>query len=514
MTIETTPPPARRGSGALFGLVVGFLLGALVAALVVPKHNTTTTEAAAGDRNAGGGSSSAGGATGGGASSDAASAGLPGGDASASGGGGSTGGAASSSGGGGTGGASAAGTSGGATAGGAVRGVTPDHIVLGVAYPDLTALRALGPEYDNGDVPKQWNALIDGWRRQKLLPVAGRDITLKFQSFNVTDLQDQNRACRALINDDKVFAVIGVAYFQVGSDCVAREFRTPLISADGPTESVFARAAPFLFSLGMSENRMHRNLVHWADQRGVLKGHKLGVYYLDDAPSHEIVEQALEPELAKLGYKVAAKVATDQSLGGPQDAVAVQRFRQAGVDVALLLTSKAGFQQQAQAQAYKPTYIESDHDFGTSDVTTSTYPASQWTNTYGMTGRRIGESAAGEKLNADQEACVQNYERFSGAKVARPGRTGHESAEFSYILTDCDEGKILLTGLKAAGSALSPASLVAGIETMRNVPMLRYAAATFTHDKHHGGESQRTVVWRANCTCWVAEGGFGPLWVP
>ena len=206
-------------------------------------------------------------------------------------------------------------------------------------------------------------------------------------------------------------------------------------------------------------------------------------------------------------------MSTTQSLGGPQDAVAVQQFRSKGVDLAILFTSKMGFLQQAQAQGYKPTFIDSDEEFGTSDTATSTYPAAEWAGTFGMVGRRVGEPAAGQPLSPQQEACVANYERYSGQKVARPGHSGHESAEYAYIESDCDEATVLITALRTAGSTLTPQSFVAGAETMKGVPMLRYPSVTYGPGKHDGVDSQRTVQWRQSCTCWVAMGQFGPLWV-
>ena len=50
---------------------------------------------------------------------------------------------------------------------------------------------------------------------------------------------------------------------------VAREFRTLLITGDGPSDEVFKRSDPFLFSIGTSDSRLIRNMVHWAEQRGV-----------------------------------------------------------------------------------------------------------------------------------------------------------------------------------------------------------------------------------------------------
>src|SRR5207249_436651 len=65
--------------------------------------------------------------------------------------------------------------------------------------------------------------------------------------------------------DEKVFAVIGIEFFyQAGADCVARQFRTPLITSEGPGDDVYARATPLLFSLQPSEDRLLHNFVQWA----------------------------------------------------------------------------------------------------------------------------------------------------------------------------------------------------------------------------------------------------------
>jgi hypothetical protein len=77
----------------------------------------------------------------------------------------------------------------------------------------------------------------------------------------------------------------------------------------------------------------------------------------------------------------------------------------------------------------------------------------------------------------------------------------------------CDEGKVLLHGLREAGRNLTTESWIAGVETMRSVPLTRYAPVSFAPDKHDGGDQQRTVQWAASCKCWRAQGEFEPLWV-
>ena len=508
--MSASTSPDRRAT-ALFGVIAGLLIGLLVAAVAVPKRQPERIVGARGaDTGAAGAVDdfTASGDGGGGRPDDASSVGesaeVAGGRAPA----GATGGRAERT-------RSADGrTSGGAGAGpdaaggGPVRGVDADSITLGVAYPDIGALRALGPAFDNGDVALQWRALIDGYRRSGRLPIHGRDIELAFRDYNVLAPEEQRAACIGLVKDDGAFLVIAQTYYLVGAECVAREFRTPLITSDGPSDPIFERSAPYLFSLQMSEDRVLRNLVAWADERGLLDGKDIGIYYEDTPLYHDQMQRTVKAELRRRGHALAAEATTDQSLGGPQDAVAVQRFQAAGVDVALLFTSKAGFMQQAEAQRYRPTYLESDFLFGTSDSTSSTYPPSQFDGTLALTGRRVGESAVGMPLGPAGDACLANYERFTGE------RPEVETAEWAYILTGCDLGEALLTALQVVGADLRPERIPAGLETMRSVAMIRYAPVTFTPTKHHGVDSYREVRWAASCECWRVSGPFRPLPAP
>src|SRR5205807_3905278 len=227
------------------------------------------------------------------------------------------------------------------------RGVSASVIKIGVAYADLTALRALGPEYDNGNVPQQWMAVLDQWHRQGALPVNGRDVQLVFRSYNVLNLADQRAACASLIQDSGVFAVVGVAYFAVGSECVAREFHTPMLTSDGPGADIFRLGSPYLFSIDESSDRTLENMLEWAHSRGALRGKKIGVYYANDGLQPQLLDRSLRPTLKRLGYKITNESTTsaNDTNGGPEDAIVVQRFRTSGIDLAILFTSMPGFLQ-------------------------------------------------------------------------------------------------------------------------------------------------------------------------
>ncbi|MHB8671513.1 MAG: type 1 periplasmic-binding domain-containing protein, partial [Acidimicrobiales bacterium] len=392
------------------------------------------------------------------------------------------------------------------------RGITPTSVTIGVAVLDLSAVTVLGPEYDNGDVVGQWNALVADWRERHLLPINGRDVVLRFAKYGVTNFDEQRKACATLVDDDHAFAVVGIEFFyQEGADCVAREKRTPLLTSEGPTDEVFARSAPYLFSLQMSQSRLLRNFVLWADSRHALRGHRLGLYYFNDPNVADLMHRTIGAELAALGYPPAVEMTTNDRLGGPEDALAVQRFRSSKVDVAILFTSQAGFTQQAAGQGYHPTYLATDYEGATSDVGTNIYNGPEFDGTFAMTTLRRGEPAAGVPPTAEEEACVTNYERRSGRHVARPGQAGHETAEWVFVVLSCDEGKVLLRGLRSAGRDLSTSSFVAGLETVSDLPLIRYPNVTFGPDRHQGVGQQRPLRWHSDCTCWRAFGRFDPL---
>jgi substrate-binding family protein len=273
---------------------------------------------------------------------------------------------------------------------------------------------------------------------------------------------------------------------------------------------VMARTHPYLFSLSATESRHLRNFVYWARDKGFLKGKKIGLYYSSRTIYKTVIQKNVAGTLKRLGYSIAATVETANERGGPEDVVAVQRFQRAGVNLAMLFHSKMGFMQQAEAQRYKPQYIDSDYFFGTSDAATSTYPADQFDRTFAITGRRVGEIPAGARMDAEQAACFNNFKRYTG-KNPPPDKT-----EWSYVMYSCDEAKILHWGLKNAGRNLNVSTFVQALETIRNMPLNRYMPISYSATKHHGGDFQRTLQWfgRDNeCHCWKAVGPIRPYYV-
>ena len=503
-------PPGRPGSGTLFGLAVGLLVGVLIAVLVAPDHSTTIARAGRGgaDNPAGDASATndAGGVTGGATAADAVTGAVNRATAA------SSGGTTNSR----TGSGSAAGSPGsadGLPAGGSgvplpsVRGVKTDSIRIGVALLDLGPIKALGPSFDNGDRKAHMESILAEWRRDHQVPVHGRNIEFVYRTFAVFTSDAQRSACVGFAQDDKVFAVIADSTFQLGMECLTREFGIPVVSADGDNEDAYQRSS-LLFTLRMSNDRLLRNFVHWAHDRGILRGKKIGLYSLNDAAQQQLTTRSVRRELAKLGYKLAADVLTDNGLASPNDAVAVQRFRAAGVNLVLPLAGRAGFMQQAQAQGYHPQYIDTDWNSGTTDVALTLGPPAQWDGMYGMTGQRQGDWNSGIPPTATATRCTDAFRRTSGKSVDPKSR----QAEWLSLVSSCDMANVTMTALQGAGRSLTPKALVAILETLRDRPMgLHPDKWSFGPGKHHGVDVQRTLRADAACGCWKVVSPFEPL---
>ena len=521
----------RRRAVSVPAVLAAFVIGATVSAIAAPDHGSgqaatvgtigSSLGDAGGDApseafDSGGtipsGPTSAGGAPsagGGGAitpsspSSGGSSTGTPSGPSGASGG------AAGST------------ANGGATA----RGVTATEIKIGVIDLDSSDLAPVCPRCGNGP-SRNGGAelgLVAAARASGLLPLNGRDIKMTFQITRVTSPESNRNACVAMAQQVKPFAVIIGPGVDVAGACLAQEFKIPVIHAGGTANESFLRQVyPYWIEVGQTPNRLLRNYAHWADANGLLKGKKIGIY----APETDVgYEWAVDfkRELAKLGVTPAAEVRASgtQGLGSTaaSDAVAVQRFRAAGVDVAFLLTAMLGFQTSAQAQAYRPAYPMVDTGYNFTDAVTDILMSPDATDGnlgYGPKfwswSKRKPATARG---NAAAQACIDAYSSYA----KRTLDVFDNDAEIRYIFDVCSSTQILLQGLQGAGPNLTEASFVNAINRLGVVQTALYTHTTFGPGRVGAGDVAATFKfskarWQPENNYWQAKSDWLPFTVP
>jgi hypothetical protein len=318
-----------------------------------------------------------------------------------------------------------------------------------------------------------------------------------------------------MIQDDHVFAVVAPEYFyQQGAACVAAENHTPVITSDGPANEVYQRAAPNLYTIMLSATDQLTNLVYWAHDKGYLQNRKIGVYYANDAVSQQLVDSGLQVPLLRLGSKITARATTGNANGGPEDALAVQRFQSSGVDLVILMTSDLGFLQQADAQNYHPHYMGSDFNGYTTYLNAENFPADQFDGSPAVTVTDRGLLTTGAPISSSARQCLDDYNQYTGSHYAPPPVGGHETAAYVYVMLACDEGQLLLHALQSAGRDLNAASFETGLAGIQNQAMNYFPDLSFGPGRYEGVRQERAIVWRAKCKCWVADGAVQPLSMP
>jgi hypothetical protein len=496
-----------RRMSAPFGVVVGIVVGVMLSALLMPDHAGGRVVAGAAPASQGGPAVGAQSDTTPTIAGQAASADPNGGGGAASPSADSLGSTVT------TAVASATAAASAAAPGTKVRGVTDNKIRIGVAVVDDTSFKALGDRFTVGDIQGYWESIKRAWHNEGLLPVNGRDIEFVYRKFDpIIGASQQRAACVGFIQDDQVFMVVGTTSFGIGIQCVTAEFKTPLLMVEWVTDEVYAQGAPYAFNIPTSESRIFRDFPHWAASKGLLTGKKIGLYYWNDPDLVGQVNKYLKPAFAQVGANVVVDMQSDGQYGGPNDNVAVQRFRTSGVDVAIILgILKTNFTQTAQAQGYKPQYLDFDYNYGGDDTTQSNNEPNNYDGALASAGWRWGERGSNVQRDALQMKCKNDYKAYSGIDN---GRDDYQTAAEAVLWQSCDVARLLIVGLQQAGRDLTADSVVHGLETIKNQPMAYFGNVTFAPGKHSGVDQQRTLKYQAACKCFKIVSDWYPISVP
>ena len=217
-----------------------------------------------------------------------------------------------------------------------------------------------------------------------------------------------------------MFAAVSSVSFTVGAECLATRFQIPVIDADGAPPSLYQRGAPWFFTLRADHAKHLRSYAQWAIDNGLFDN-RVGLYY--ETRLDEGVE-AMRELVAAAGLEITSETATSgEGVGSPEDPIAVQRFIVDGVEVVLPLvggSSLAGVLGFSESQGFRPVYLSTDYGEQTADVQAKSLPAEQYDGAMAVTMKRAGEIAAG-MVNEEAEACLSNYERYSGTDIEPAG---------------------------------------------------------------------------------------------
>ena len=418
------------------------------------------------------------------------------------------------------------------------RGVTDKTIKLGFLIPNLNELQAAG---FNVGLQGDWNKIIPAWINEvneRRGGMACRKVEYVKEVFDVLSVDDMIAKCKSMVNDHKVFGVMTPGgYDSVAQLCVAKDNKTPFINPEPEPEGWYEAAAPYLWNMLMTKDRMHRNHVRWLMENNQIKpgdpnavtnpATRVGVVYHGIPNVAPSVENALLPELKKHQVKPVqiAKLSSDDEQALAQINQVVLQFRQNRVQYVFMpmnLIFKTQFLQAADAQGYYPKYTDSDHYFGCFDFTTATYPARSFEGTKCVSSLDV---AGLTRDQANKQARDHPYGQYADKVYAASypegyndgGRKDQEAADTQRALFMGLGSQILLFEQAAdrVGPNLTrPAWGAAMGQTGAFHQIPTFHPLTFTAEKWDGADHIVAVEWRAAASNGYEERKFRRLGPP
>jgi ABC-type branched-subunit amino acid transport system substrate-binding protein len=383
-------------------------------------------------------------------------------------------------------------------------GVTPDSIKVGVLIGDAAEGASQVGLVIPSDVDaekKAWEAYIADLNARG--GIFTRKLKAVYRTFSAFDDEDAHAKCLELTKDEKVFAVLNASWMYGNRPlCYTKDARTPLFSRWlGAIDRIYAESKGYLAGSFPSHNRVAKNLAYDATKAGLLKGKRVGVLVGEN--ENGMGREDLVATLKSLKANIV-HISVLPPGDGSQAAIPgeVQQMKTKRVQVLLMATfwiDHTAFVQTAQAQLFRPQYVVSDIDEASDDIATQGMPQS-YEGAIAFTFKRGGEFRAGVPESAVDKACVATYEKRTGEKVPR--------SERGYELDACD----IVTRFERAGVLAGPTltrdALSSGIQKTGEIGIPYTAGGSYGPGKFDGADFVRTKRFKFSCTCYEIVGGF------
>jgi len=176
-------------------------------------------------------------------------------------------------------------------------GVTSERITVGVAAPDLEALRGL-VDLDHGSYEAAYRALFADLNGRG--GILGREVEMVFEAFLPIGTEGMDTICARFVDDEEVFVVMG-GLLDDGPLCYTQLSDTAVIGSTQNDARLAASTAPWFTGDRNTDERVETVLRGFAE-RGIFDGETVGV--VGAIADQGVIERVAVPVLADLGAEV------------------------------------------------------------------------------------------------------------------------------------------------------------------------------------------------------------------
>ena len=229
------------------------------------------------------------------------------------------------------------------------QGVTETEIAIGVAAIDPVQINEMFG-IDIGIFPVQdlYAALSEDLNERG--GIHGRNVVVHVVSFLPIGTTDSERVCTELIEDKRVFVVIG-QFLEDNALCITELHGHPYVGHFGENTERQERSNGLFFATEMKQTRQRVGGTTEMIRAGDLDGYNVGIYY--EAPPDKEYADAVQPLLEEAGINVVGVYSpgspTTDTVQNEQNTDGIStRMEADGVDLILNLSNVYGIINSAQ----------------------------------------------------------------------------------------------------------------------------------------------------------------------
>lgn len=393
------------------------------------------------------------------------------------------------------------------------RGVTKDSITVGFMLQNPAGLSSTGfSTGQRSDGAQYVQALADWASRDSRL--GGRTVRPVLRYTDPTSVEDQAAACRAMVDDAKVFGVVDVAAMldTASLDCLTNRTKgdTPLVHSVMWSRAWQERSGGNEVSYQAAIDRIS---LTWARDLGAMRwfpqGATVGILGDKCPATQPTIVDVLGPALEAQGAGKVVFGNHDCNLTAvvSEPPNIATRFRLEDVTHVLIVTNFAAaqiFMSTADSQGYAPEYSTSDWFLNTSDATAANFPPDQFDGAIGIASLGSMLQASGKPAYEGWQVCSQ-IAVDAGLAPIPPGEAS--SAE---LLSLCDNFRLFVDALVLAGPNPTRASWRAAVGALGQRTSAVFGPSHFGPGKRTGSDAVHTVSWQRGCRCWRSVSDFRP----
>ncbi len=381
-----------------------------------------------------------------------------------------------------------------------VQGLTATTIKLGLALVDYAKVKEqFGVDLAGGGDPLPAEvvpALVDSVNDKG--GINGRKIEIAKASFVPVGTESSEESCRKLIEDDKVFAVIGM-YLGDNSLCVTETHKTPYFAGWGLNDERKARSKAPLITVQDSDENVALDQMKVAIDAGVFKGKKVAVYWDSETPDSVIDKQVIGT-LKDAGVDVVSKAKLPQSgdqvkAGNDIDTI-FQRFQADGAD-ALVVWSGLGVPIPAlQRTSWNPLVVFTN---GQANGNLDGYGLKDPTKLKGDLAVMGSIPSPVMEKDPDFLKCLDTINAHSDLDLkptdVRSKDVYSSSVGATFVPQVCQIFDLTVKVLEAAGDDPSASSIVKGLKSLQSFSLPGIPKASLSPTKWGAGMQKYLWHW-------------------